>query len=406
MAEKERISYKHSYTFSDFDILPGHIPKNLTPENIDISAPMVKYNIGEQPQYRITIPIVSAAMQCISGNPNKIDSNMAMYRLTGVAGTVNCTQKVDDQAAVIRLLKQNGAKIVPAAISTRDYEKRIPELVNAGADIFFVDTSQGMSDYQEDTIKFSKNNYPIPVIGGNIVTDEGFDFLIRECDADGVKEGMSSGRGCTTGHVLGLGRKPATATEEIAAARDRYLEETGSYVPIYVDGGVNAFSDIPKALIFGGDIVMIGRMIAGTDEMPNKEYEVRFLDNDRIVYEGPAKEFWYEASYRAMFKSGVPGRDYSEEYEEGIEGWVPCSGSIEPFLSKAFKITKDAARKAGCKNIEDLHKKAQVELSEREVYNGNDLDVAIWPYKNVHVKLDGEWKPATAPEVSKILLRN
>ena len=425
----KEIILERSYTFADLNILPGRIYRDTPPDKINLEAPMVKYNkrAGEKPLYTINPPIVSAAMQCISGTSDNIEANLAMYRLTGIAGVVNCTQSIEREVEVIKKLKQAGAEIIPAAISTQDYKSRIPVLIKAGADIFFVDTSQGMSDHekdaieffrkQKDLIRFSKYNFPIPIIGGNIVTAEGFDFLVSECGADGVKEGMGSGRGCTTPYAIGLGRDAGTATEKLAKRRDDYYNAHGIYVPIYVDGGVNAFSDIVKALAVGGDVVMIGRMIAGTPDTPNPIYTVRFLSKDgikRTVYQGPAKEFYYEASNRARMNAGFPGRDYSSLYEEGIEGWVKVpvknDGTPEPleeFLGRAAIIARDATRKAGCKDIETLHTDSKLELAREPAYSGSDLDVAIWPHEYVEVckneELTDEDKWIPAKELNKFL---
>src|SRR3989338_8478082 len=226
-----RIIETSSHDIHEYDLFPGRIRREIRPENIDLSAPLVKHKDGEKPEYSIKIALVSAAMQCISGNAENISSNIGMHAFTGVAGIVNCTQPAEKQAVVIRKIKEAGAGIIPASFQTHDFEKRVPLIVEAGASLLFVDTSQGFTDFQKEAVEFSKKHYPsVPVIGGNIVTEEGFYFLVDECGADGVKVGMGSGLGCIPADVLGVSRRQATAITEVAKARDNYFNEKGIYV--------------------------------------------------------------------------------------------------------------------------------------------------------------------------------
>ncbi|MBI2005476.1 MAG: guanosine monophosphate reductase [Candidatus Aenigmarchaeota archaeon] len=390
----KQVRYTPSRDIHEFDLLPGHITRSNRPETIDLSASLRKYSPNEQDSgYRIRISLLSAAMQCISGTPENISSNLDMYRFTDVAGVVNCTQPIERAATVAKRLKESGAIIIPFAINTHDYKERTPAMVDAGGNLAIIDTSQGWSEYQKETIAFVKQKFrDVPVWGGNIVDAGGFNDLV-EWGADAVKVGMGVGAGCITQEVLGVARKQATAIMDVARARDRYEKRRGVYVPIISDGGVKTFSDIPKAHAFGADIIMAGRLIAGSPETPNPVYKVRFQRDGTVIYEGLAKEFWYEASNRARQFTEGPIRDYSRRYQEGIEGWVRVTSPMLEFLEGGYTRVRDAIRKAGCNGIEELHKKARLELANRTV-DPNDPDIAIWDPEHVKVLVKGEWIPS------------
>lgn len=245
---------------------------------------------------------------------------------------------------------------IGAALNTRDYRTRVPLLVDAGADLLLVDTSQGWTDFQAETIDYIVNEFPgIPFIAGNIVTAEGFRFLVDK-GAHGVKVGMGSGSICVTLEQIGVGRAQATAVLEVATARDAYFKETGIYIPIISDGGVEIPKDIVVALALGADAVMCGRFFAGCTE-----------SNTEINYKHkpPAKPYWGEGSdkarnWRALRYERPDSNQY--DFEEGVEGWVEFVGPLKEYLAKSIQVMKDAIRKAGCRNIEELHQNATLEL--------------------------------------------
>ena len=383
-----------SHDLHEYDLLPGYIPRSNRPELIDLSASLRAYQDGEEdPLYRIRVALVPAAMQCISGTPDNVDSNLAMYRFTGVAGVVNCTQPIERACGVARRLKEAGATIIPFTINTHDYTERVPAMLVAGGNLPIIDTSQGWSLYQKETISFVKQeSRDVPVWGGNIVDAGGFNDLVK-WGANAVKVGMAVGAGCTTQEVLGVARRQATAIMDVAHAWDAYYKRTGVYIPIIADGGVKTFSDIPKAHALGADIIMVARLVSGSPETPNPVHKVRFLRNGTVVYEGDGKEFWYEASNRARQLSEGPIRDYSRRYQEGTEGWVKSTPPMVEFLEAGYARVRDAIRKAGCNGIEELHKKARLELANRTV-DPNDPDIAIWNPEHVEVFVNDEWVPS------------
>ncbi len=249
--------------------------------------------------------------------------------------------------------------ICGAAINTHDYTERAKAVAEAGADFLVIDTSQSYSDYVQDCLRYLKKNFKdIPVIAGNIVTREGFEFLV-ENEADGVKVGMGSGSICITQEQINVGLGQATAVIEVAKARDELYKEKGVYVPIVSDGGVARTGDITMALALGADSVMVGRFLAGTEESRSARVTHHVTIDGRTVQE-IVKEYWGEGSNRA--------RDWSRfryghtDFEEGIETYVSYVGPLRDYLLPSLMMVRDGIRKAGAKNIKDLHEKSAVQV--------------------------------------------
>ena len=152
-------------------------------------------------------------------------------------------------------------------IRDSDYAERVPALVEAGADVLCIDSSEGFTEWQKRTIDWIRARYgdKVKVGAGNVVDKDGFRFL-AEAGADFVKIGIGGGSICITRETKGIGRGQATATIEVAKARDEYFKETGVYVPICSDGGIVHDYHITLALAMGADFVMLGRYFARFDE--------------------------------------------------------------------------------------------------------------------------------------------
>ena len=161
------------------------------------------------------------------------------------------------------LLDDNKRYVVGAGINTRDYAERVPALVEAGVDILVIDSSEGYSCWQAETIQWIRKHYgdTVKVGAGNVVDGDGFRFL-AEAGADFVKVGIGGGSICITREQKGIGRGQATATLDVAQARDEYYRNTGVYIPVCSDGGIVHDYHITLALAFGADFVMLGRYFA------------------------------------------------------------------------------------------------------------------------------------------------
>ena len=192
---------------------------------------------------------------------------------------------------VNELLDAGKSYVVGAGINTRDYEERVPALVEAGVDVLCIDSSEGFSEWQKRTLTWIRQKYgdTVKVGAGNVVDREGFRFL-AEAGADFVKVGIGGGSICITRETKGIGRGQATAVIEVAKARDEYYKETGIYVPICSDGGIVHDYHITLALAMGADFVMLGRYFARFDESPTNKLRI----NGSYV-----KEYWGEGSNRA-----------------------------------------------------------------------------------------------------------
>ncbi|MEA5068813.1 MAG: IMP dehydrogenase, partial [Christensenellaceae bacterium] len=137
------------------------------------------------------------------------------------------------------LLDASKRYVVGAGLNTRDYAERIPALLEAGADVLCIDSSEGFSEWQARTLRYVRDNYgdAVKIGAGNVVDADGFRFL-ADAGADFVKVGIGGGAICITRETKGIGRGQATAVIEVAKARDEYFKETGVYVPICADGGI------------------------------------------------------------------------------------------------------------------------------------------------------------------------
>ena len=173
------------------------------------------------------------------------------------------------------LLDANKRYVVGAGINTRDYESRVPALINAGADVLCIDSSEGFSEWQKRTLEWVRENYAdtVRVGAGNVVDAEGFRFL-ADCEADFVKVGIGGGSICITRETKGIGRGQASALIDVCRARDEYYKETGIYVPICSDGGIVYDHHITLALAIGAYFVMLGRYFARFVESPSAKIYV------------------------------------------------------------------------------------------------------------------------------------
>lgn len=252
----------------------------------------------------------------------------------------------------LELVDQRKRFICGAAINTHDYKHRAEAVMSAGADFLVIDTSQAHSEYVETCLSYVKERFEsVPVIAGNVVTGEGFQFLV-ENGADGIRVGMGSGSICITQEQINVGRGQATAVLEVAKVRDELFRNKGVYVPIVSDGGITRAGDITMALALGADSVMVGRFVAGTDESNSKRITHNMTIDGRTAQE-IVKEYWGEGSNRARKWSEF--RYGHTSFEEGIEMYVPYVGHLRDYMLPSLTMIKDGVRKAGCRNIKELH---------------------------------------------------
>ena len=267
------------------------------------------------------------------------------------------------------LLDQSKRYVVGAGINTRDYAERVPALVEAGADVLCIDSSEGFSEWQKLTIEWIREKYgeTVKVGAGNVVDAEGFRFL-AECGADFVKVGIGGGSICITRETKGIGRGQATALIEVCKARDEYFEETGIYVPVCSDGGIVYDHHITLALAMGADFVMLGRYFARFDESPTNKVNI-----GGTYY----KEYWGEGSSRARnWQRYDLGGDKKLSFEEGVDSYVPYAGSLKDNVALSLSKVKSTMCNCGALSISELQKKAKLTLvSATSIVEGGAHDV-------------------------------
>ena len=269
------------------------------------------------------------------------------------------------------LLDTDKRYIVGAGINTRDYAERVPALVEAGVDVLCIDSSEGFSEWQQLTIKWIKDHYgdSVKVGAGNVVDEDGFRFL-ADCGADFIKIGIGGGSICITRETKGIGRGQATATIEVAKARDEYFKETGIYVPICSDGGIVHDYHITLALAMGADFVMLGRYFSRFDESPTNKVKI----NGQYM-----KEYWGEGSSRARnWQRYDLGGDSKLSFEEGVDSYVPYAGPLKDNVAISLAKVKSTMCNCGALTIPELQQKAKLTLvSATSIVEGGAHDVVL-----------------------------
>jgi len=271
----------------------------------------------------------------------------------------------------LELLDGHKKYVVGAGVNTRDYEERIPALIEAGADILCIDSSEGFTEWQKRTLKWVREKYgdTVKIGAGNVVDGEGFRFL-ADCGADFVKVGIGGGSICITREQKGIGRGQATALIDVAKARDAYFEETGVYIPICNDGGIVHDYHVTLALAMGADFLMLGRYFARFDESPT----------NRVSIGGSyMKEYWGEGSARARnWQRYDLGGKENLTFEEGVDAYVPYAGSLKDNVGITLSKVRSTMCNCGALTIPELQQKAKITLvSATSIVEGGAHDVLL-----------------------------
>lgn len=269
------------------------------------------------------------------------------------------------------LLDSQKRYMVGAGINTRDYTERIPALVEAGADVLCIDSSEGFSQWQEDTLRYVRQTYgdEVKVGAGNVVDGEGFSYLAK-AGADFVKVGIGGGSICITREQKGIGRGQASAVMDVARARNEYFKDTGIYIPICSDGGIVYDYHMTLALAMGADFLMLGRYFARFDESPGSRLNV----NGNYV-----KEYWGEGSNRARnWQRYDMGGESKLSFEEGVDSYVPYAGPLADNVRQSLQKVKSTMCNCGVTNLADLQKSSKMTLvSATSIVEGGAHDVIL-----------------------------
>ena len=271
----------------------------------------------------------------------------------------------------LELLDSQKRYVVGAGINTRDFEKRVPALIDAGAVVLCIDSSEGFSEWQARTLGWIKKTYgdTVKVGAGNVVDKEGFDFL-AEAGADFIKVGIGGGSICITREQKGIGRGQATAVMEVAKARDEYFEKTGVYIPVCADGGIVYDYHMTLALAMGADFIMLGRYFARFDESPSNKVNI----NGSYM-----KEYWGEGSARARnWQRYDMGGAAKLSFEEGVDSYVPYAGPLKDNVGLSLSKVRSTMCNCGALSIPELQKKAKITVvSATSIVEGGAHDVML-----------------------------
>jgi IMP dehydrogenase len=277
----------------------------------------------------------------------------------------------DHKENPLELLDGNKKFMCGAGVNTRDYTERIPALVAAGADVLCIDSSDGFSVWQAETIKWVREKYgeSVKIGAGNVVDAAGFNYL-AEAGADFVKVGIGGGSICITREQKGIGRGQASSVIDVANARDEYFKKTGVYVPICSDGGIVQDYHMVLALAMGADFLMMGRYFARFDESPTRKMKVK----GQFV-----KEYWGEGSNRARnWQRYDMGGSENLKFEEGVDSYVPYAGKLKDNLDTTIGKIKSTMCSCGVTTINQLKADAKITLvSSTSIIEGGAHDVIL-----------------------------
>ncbi|VYU29869.1 Inosine-5'-monophosphate dehydrogenase [Veillonella atypica] len=261
----------------------------------------------------------------------------------------------------------SGRLLVGAAVGvSKDMYDRLDALVAAKADVIIVDTAHGHSAGVLHTLKEIKQAYPhIPVIAGNVATAAGTEALI-EAGADAVKIGIGPGSICTTRVIAGIGVPQITAVYESAQVARRYG------IPIIADGGIKYSGDIAKAIAAGANVVMMGNILAGTDESPG----------ETVIYQGRSYKVYRGMGSLGAMKLGSKDRYFQSEAKklvpEGIEGRVPYKGMLADTIFQMVGGLRASMGYCGCHNIKEMIENTQfIQITAAGLKESHPHDVSI-----------------------------
>jgi len=300
---------------------------------------------------------------------------------------LNCLPVIDEQGRLmhmvfrkdydshkanpLEMLDSHKKYIVGAGINSRDYTERIPALIEAGADVLCIDSSEGYTAWQKNTLSWVREKYGdnVKIGAGNVVDAEGFNFL-ADSGADFVKVGIGGGSICITREQKGIGRGQATAVIDVSKARNEYFERTGVYIPICSDGGIVHDYHLTLALAMGADFLMLGRYFARFDESPTS----------RVSIGGNyMKEYWGEGSARARnWERYDIGGSQKLSFEEGVDSYVPYAGSLKENVNISLGKMRSTMSNCGAQTITELQEKAKLTLvSSTSIVEGGAHDVLL-----------------------------
>lgn len=345
---------KEALTFDDVLLVPQY--SEVVPTDVDTASFFT-------PKIKLKIPIVGSAMDTVT------ESIMAIaLGQSGGIGVIHKNLTTDEQAKAVKDVKAQKLVAAAAVGVGADSKDRIAALIKGGVDVLVVDTAHGHSKRVLETVKFIAKNYPkLEIVAGNIATAEAAKALIA-AGADAVKVGIGPGSICTTRMVSGCGVPQITAILDVVSACKK------TRTPVIADGGIKFSGDIAKAIAAGTSCVMLGSLLAGTDEAPGE------------IFEQHGRKF---KAYRGMGSLGAMNQGSRDRYgqdkivggklvPEGVEARVPYKGSVVNIVEQLVGGLRSGMGYCGAKNIKDFQKKAQfVRITNAGLRESHVHDVKI-----------------------------
>lgn len=342
---------KEGYTFDDLLLVPAK--SEVVPKDVSLKTRLTD-------KVTLNIPLISAAMDTVT------EEEMAreMSKLGGL-GFIHKNMTIKEQADMIKNVKSvevnsdwedaslnsNGKLLVGAAVGVGlDTMDRVKALVDAGVDIITVDSAHGHSEGVIQTVKKIREQYPnLDIVGGNVVTAQGATDLIY-AGANVIKVGVGPGSICTTRVVAGVGVPQLTAVNDVYQVAKQYN------VGVIADGGIKLSGDIAKAIAAGADCVMLGGLLAGTEESPGEIIEVYGKKVKNYVGMGSLSAMQRGSSDR-YFQGGE--KELKKLVPEGIEATVPYKGSINEVVYQMMGGLRSGMGYCGCASILEMKLNAQ-----------------------------------------------
>jgi len=352
LAEKERRKYQFAgFPIVDDDgrlvgILTARDVKFLTNYDVPVEEVMTRNVITGGPE----TTMMEAFQIMLKHKIGKLPIVDKEGRLVGLYSFHDVRTLIENMEPEVNRDAQHQLRVA-AAVGPYD-EERIERLVQAGVDVIVIDTAHGHSEGVIETVKWIKSRYSdLDVVAGNVATAEGARALVN-AGADAVKVGIGPGSICTTRVVAGVGVPQVTAIYEVA-------REVDGAVPVIADGGIAYSGDAAKALAVGASCVMVGSILAGTEESPGE----RILHQGRtyVVYRGMGSVAAMQEGSGARQRYGQPDvRDPSELVPQGIEAMVPYRGRVADVLHQYVGGLRYALGYCGARNLQELRRKARL----------------------------------------------
>lgn len=357
MSNINELMHLHTYlTYDDVLLLPNY--SEITPPDAILETAL-------SPSCRLKIPILAAPMDTVT--ESRMASSIGQY---GGLGIIHRNLSIEEQTLQLKEALSFGCLVGAAVGVGPDLQDRVAHLVSCGASVLCLDSAHGYTKNVIDAATYIKRVFPeVLLIAGNIATYEGAKALF-EAGADVVKVGMGPGSICTTRIMSGMGVPQLSALVEAARAAKEFDK------PIIADGGIKTSGDIVKALAAGASAVMLGSLLAGTDEAPGEIIDVKgkLFKSYRGMGSAVAMKKGSAARYGQSYKNG----DNKKLVPEGVEGLIAYRGPLEEHLHQLLGGLRSGMAYLGSRNLAELQEKARfIRISQASIIESHPHSIVL-----------------------------